>query len=161
MTNSQGSHVKVHFRLEIEDDWPPVSVESLWAVGQRDGTARLDDVPWLVRGIACGDIVATDADEEGVRWAGTVVRGSENCTIRLIVFRDGGSGAARQSVIDAFHALGVYGEGVERFRMVALDVPPAVDIPKMRRLLDRGVAREWWAVEEGCVTEWWRAAAQG
>ncbi|MEU6323072.1 DUF4265 domain-containing protein [Streptomyces sp. NPDC047009] len=76
---------------------------------------QLDKIPWFVRGIACGDIVATEPDEEGVRWAGGVARRSENCTIRPIVFRDGGSGAARQSVINAFQVLGVDGEGRERF----------------------------------------------
>ncbi|MGW4020404.1 DUF4265 domain-containing protein [Streptomyces sp. NPDC005009] len=34
-------------------------MESLWAVGQGGGTARLDNFPRLVRGIACGDVVAT------------------------------------------------------------------------------------------------------
>ncbi len=43
MTNLDGPYVTVHFRLEIEDDWPPASVESLWAVDQGDGTARLDN----------------------------------------------------------------------------------------------------------------------
>ncbi|WP_393954587.1 DUF4265 domain-containing protein [Streptomyces murinus] len=51
-------------------------MESLWAVDQSDGTARFDKIPWFVRGIACGDIVATEPDEEGVRWAGEVVRRS-------------------------------------------------------------------------------------
>lgn len=36
----------------------------MWAVDQGDGTVRLDNIPWFVRGIACGDIVATEADEE-------------------------------------------------------------------------------------------------
>ncbi|MFD0283352.1 hypothetical protein [Streptomyces lutosisoli] len=40
-------------------------------------------------------------------WAGEVVRRSENCTIRLIVLRGGGTGAARQSVINAFRELEV------------------------------------------------------
>ncbi|MFJ9359819.1 DUF4265 domain-containing protein [Streptomyces mirabilis] len=137
-------------------------MESLWAVDQGDGTVRLDNIPWFVRGIACGDIVATEADEEeGVRWAGEVVRRSENCTIRLIVFRDGGSGAARQSVINAFHELGVCGEGTERFGMVALDVPPTADLAKVQRLLDHGVAKERWDMEEGCITAQWRAASTG
>ncbi|MFF3330290.1 DUF4265 domain-containing protein [Streptomyces sp. NPDC002888] len=113
---------------------------------------RLDNIPWFVRGVACGDVVATEPDGEGVRWAGEVVRRSENCTIRLIVFRDGGSGAARQSVIHAFHELGVCGEGIERFGMVALDVPPSADLAKVQQLLNHGVAKEWWDMEEGCVT---------
>ncbi|MFI8350051.1 DUF4265 domain-containing protein [Streptomyces sp. NPDC085596] len=159
MTNPEGPYVKVYFRLEIEDDWPPASVESLWAVDQGDGTARLDNIPWFVQGIACGDVVATEPDEEGVRWAGEVVRCSGNCTIRLIVLRDGGSKPARQSVIDAFRELGVDGEGMERFDMVALDVPPTADLAKVRRLLDHGAAKEWWDMEEGCITDQWRAVS--
>ncbi|WP_326726103.1 DUF4265 domain-containing protein [Streptomyces sp. NBC_00243] len=80
-------------------------------------------------------------------WADEVVRRSENCTIRLIVSRDGGSRAARQSVIDAFHELGVDGEGMKRFRMVALNVPPTADLAEMQRLLDHGVTEEWWHME--------------
>ncbi|MEV7335556.1 DUF4265 domain-containing protein [Streptomyces sp. NPDC094014] len=154
-------YVKVHFRLEVEDDWPPASVESLWAVDGGDGTVRLDNIPWFVRGIACGDVVATEPDEDGVRWAGEVVRRSENCTIRLIVFRDGGSGPARQSVINTFQQLGVAGEGIERFGMVALDVPPSADLAKVQRLLKHGVAEEWWDMEEGCITARWRATSVG
>ncbi|MCZ0989975.1 DUF4265 domain-containing protein [Streptomyces diastatochromogenes] len=90
---------------------------------------QLDNIPWFIRGIACGGVVVTEPDEEGVRWAGEVVRRSENCTIRLIVFRDGGSGAARQSVINAFQQLGVDGEGIERFGMVAWPVASRVGRP--------------------------------
>ncbi|MEU0787168.1 DUF4265 domain-containing protein [Streptomyces sp. NPDC006173] len=159
MTNHEVPYVKVHFRLEVEDDWPPASVESLWAVDQGDGTARLDNVPWFVRGVGCGDIVATETDDEGVRWAGEVVRRSQNCTIRLIVFRDGGSAEARQSVINAFQELGVDSEGMERFGMIALDVPPGADLAKVQRLLNHGVAEEWWDIEEGCITSEWHTAS--
>jgi hypothetical protein len=74
--------------------------------------------------------VVTEPDEESMRWAGEVVRRSENCTIRLIVLRDDGSEAKRQSVLNVFHELGVCGEGIERLRMVALDVPPTADLAK-------------------------------
>ncbi|MFD8911095.1 DUF4265 domain-containing protein [Streptomyces sp. NPDC059575] len=161
MTQPEIPYVKVHFRMEAEDDWPPVSVESLWAVDLGDGTVRLDNVPWFVRGVACGDVVVTEADEEGVRWGGEVVRRSESCTVRLIVLRDGGSGAARQSVINAFRELGADGEGIERFGMVALDIPPTADLAKVWRLLRHGVDREWWHMEEGAITEQWRAVSAG
>ncbi|MFJ4406897.1 hypothetical protein [Streptomyces sp. NPDC088910] len=43
MTNIKDDHIKVHFRLETDEDgWPPVSVESLWAVDLGDGTVRLE-----------------------------------------------------------------------------------------------------------------------
>lgn len=157
MTKAAPRHVKVHFRLEITDDWPPAGVESLRAIDRGDGTVAVDNTPWFVRGIACGDVIRTRANEDGLLWAGDVVQPSQNCTIRLIVLRDKGSSAARQSVLDAFRKLGVTGEGIEQFGMVALDVPPEAPLNKIRQLLDHGAAQEWWHLEEGCVTEAWRA----
>ncbi|MGW3246030.1 DUF4265 domain-containing protein [Streptomyces sp. NPDC001070] len=98
-------------------------MESLWAIDRGDGRAELANSPFFVRGVAIGDIVETSADDDGVRWAVRVVRPSNNCTIRLIVFRDKASAAARQSVVNAFLELGAGGEGIERFGMVSLDNP--------------------------------------
>ncbi|MFI7354804.1 DUF4265 domain-containing protein [Streptomyces avidinii] len=160
MTNISDAHVKVHFRMDVDEDgWPPASVESLWAVNLGDGTVRLDNTPWFVRGVASGDIIKVECDGDGVLWAGETVRPSQNCTIRLIVLKDDGSAAARQSVLEVFHRLGTTGEGIEQFRMVALDVPPEADLPRIRTLLEHGEAKEWWHREEGCVTAAWEAAA--
>ncbi len=162
VTNISGDHVKVHFRMDIDEDgWPPASVESLWAVDLGDGTVRLDNTPWFVRGIASGDIVEVDLDDDGLFWAGETVQRSQNCTIRLIVLKDNGSAAARQSVLEVFHRLGTTGEGIEQFRMVALNVPPEADLPRIRKLLEHGEVKGWWHWEEGCVTSAWRIAAEG
>lgn len=56
VTNVRNDHVKIHFRMDIDEDgWPPASVESLWAVDLGDGTVRLDNTPWFVRGVASDD----------------------------------------------------------------------------------------------------------
>jgi hypothetical protein len=68
-------------------------VESLWAVEQGDGTVKLDNIPWFVRGVACGDILATLTDEDGVRWAGDVVR--ECLVLSDSSLRDAGNVGAR------------------------------------------------------------------
>ncbi|WP_244888810.1 DUF4265 domain-containing protein [Streptomyces purpureus] len=150
MTSISDDHVKVHFRLEVDEDgWPPASVESLWAVDLGDGTVRLDNTPWFVRGVASDDVIRVAVDDEGVHWAGETVRASENCTIRLIVMKDGGSGAARQTVLETFHRLGTTGEGIEQFRMVALDVPPDADLRRIRKLLEHGEAKGWWHWRKG------------
>lgn len=47
-----------------------------------------------------------------------------------------------------------------RRQMVALDVPPQADLPKIRELLEHGETKEWWHWEEGCVTAAWEAAAR-
>ncbi|WP_279933486.1 DUF4265 domain-containing protein [Streptomyces chengmaiensis] len=82
-----------------EDGWPLASVESLWAVDLGDDTVRLDNTPWFVRGVASGDIIKVELDDEGILWAGDTVQPSQNCTIRLIVLKDEGSAATRQSVL--------------------------------------------------------------
>ncbi|MFF2502428.1 DUF4265 domain-containing protein [Streptomyces sp. NPDC058067] len=41
--------------------------------------------------------------------------------------------------------------------MVALDVPPETDLPRIRKVLKRGAAEGWWHWEEGCVTAAWRS----
>ncbi|MFY7069680.1 DUF4265 domain-containing protein [Nocardiopsis changdeensis] len=161
MTNLGDDYMKVHFRMDTDENgWPPANVESLWAVDLGDDTVRLDNTPWFVRGIARGDIVRMRPDGNGMLWAGETVRPSQNCTIRLIVLRDNGSAAARQSVLETFHRLGATGEGIERFRMVALEVPPHADLPKIRELLEHGETEGWWHWEEGCVTAAWKAAAR-
>ncbi|MFC1438988.1 DUF4265 domain-containing protein [Streptacidiphilus sp. N1-10] len=162
MTSISEDHVKVHFRMDVDEDgWPPASVESLWAVDLGDGTVRLVNIPWFARGVASDDIIRVEVDEEGVRWAMETVQASENCTIRLIVLKDGGSIPARQSVLEDFRRLGTTGEGIEQYRMVALDIPPDADLPRIRKLLEHGESKEWWHWEEGCVTAAWRAGATG
>lgn len=127
----------------------------------RDGfsTVLLDNTPWFVRGVASGDIIRVELEDDAVFYARETIQPSQYCTIRLIVLKDGGSAAARQTVLETFHRLGTTGEGIERFRMVvALDVPPEADLPKIRKLLEHGAAKEWWHWEEGCVTSAWENA---
>ncbi|WP_394438597.1 DUF4265 domain-containing protein [Streptomyces sp. SGAir0957] len=57
--------------------------------------------------------------------------------------------------------MGTTGEGIERFRMVALDVPPGADLAQIRKFLEHGAAKGWWHWEEGCVTAAWRATSTG
>ncbi|MFB8171470.1 DUF4265 domain-containing protein [Kitasatospora purpeofusca] len=111
--------------------------------------------PW----VASGDVIHVDIDGDGLRWAGETVRASENCTIRVIVPKDGGSAAARQTVLETFHRLGTTGEDISQFRMVALDIPPEAGLQRIRKLLEHGEAKGWWHWEEGCVTAAWRAGA--
>ncbi|MFB7669625.1 DUF4265 domain-containing protein [Kitasatospora sp. NPDC056138] len=67
--------------------------------------------------------------------------------------------SAQQTVLETFHRLGTTGEGIEQFRMVALDIPTEADIERIRKLLEHGNAKGWWHRGEGCVTAAWRASA--
>jgi hypothetical protein len=151
--------VKVVFDLPQDDDgWPPAASEGLWAVPVAPDVARLENTPFFVRGVAAGDLIRIHREADGQWRAGERLRWSGHCTIRVIVLRRGPLGGSRQRVLDMFAPLGVTGEGIERFAMVALDVPPATDIAAVKRLLREGERHGWWGYEEGCIGEAWQAA---
>jgi Domain of unknown function (DUF4265) len=147
--------VKIRFPLEQDaDGWPPAHHEGLWAVPVEGDTFRLDNTPWFARDIASGDIVRAEMREdewwflERLHWSG-------NCTIRVIPFRHGPIRGDRKAILEMFDSLGVTGEGVERFGMVVLHVPPEADLAAVQRLLKRGFDEGWWDYEEGCVGDAW------
>ncbi|MFD0632466.1 DUF4265 domain-containing protein [Catenulispora yoronensis] len=153
--------VKVVFKLhQDETGWPPAGSERLWAVSLGDDLARLDNVPFFVRGYAMGDVVRFATDRAGVHWVQEAVRYSDNCTIRIMPGEGGGRDEVRQAVLDAFAPYGVTGEGIARFGMVALNVPGAVDVASVKKLLEEGEEDGRWEFEEGCVTEAWRTAGR-
>jgi hypothetical protein len=151
--------VKVVFEVPRDDDgWPPVAREGLWAVPVTSDTVRLHNSPWFVRGVANGDLIRVRKDEDGQLWADERLEWSGTCTIRVVPFRKGPLDGSRQRVLDAFAPLGVNGEGVEQYGIVALDVPPDVDLAAVKRLLYEGARDGWWDYEEGCVGDAWLAA---
>ncbi|WP_040835388.1 DUF4265 domain-containing protein [Nocardia brevicatena] len=151
--------VKVVFELPRDvDGWPPVGTERMWAI-RRDGDhVELNNIPFFVRGFASGDVVRVVADDEGVLWVKEASECSDNCTIRIIPVGGGGEVEARQAVLDAFSPLGVEGEGLARFNLVALHVPASADMRAVKQLMIQGAEDGRWHYEEGCVTEMWRAA---
>jgi hypothetical protein len=151
--------VHVVFPLEVDEDgWPPVGAERLWAKQLGPDTYRVENAPWFVRDIAADDVVRAeppDADswpifKERLEWGG-------NCTIRVIPFQAGALAGSLAAVIDVFTPLGVTGEGAGTFPIVALTIPPDVDLAEVKALLRRGDAERWWEYEEGCVSEEWQA----
>ncbi|MCX5443799.1 MULTISPECIES: DUF4265 domain-containing protein [unclassified Streptomyces] len=159
MNDAAGALVKVRFALDQDEEgWPPVGGESLWAVDVGDELVRIDNVPFFVRDLACGDIVRTRVEGDGRRYFQERVQWSGNCTVRVIPFSDGPSRLERQAVLDLFAPLGVSGEGVDQFGMVALNVPANADFMAIRELLTQGSTDGRWDYEEGCVGDAWETA---
>jgi Domain of unknown function (DUF4265) len=154
--------VKVVFELaRDEDGWPPAASEGLWAVPVSPDVVRLDNTPFFARGVAADDLIRVRREADGRLRAAGLLEWSGHCTIRIIVFRDGQLGGSRQQVLDMFAPLGATGEGIERYAMVALDIPPDAEIAAIRRLLLRGQRDGWWDYEEGCIGPAWQAAGPG
>ncbi|MFC9932185.1 DUF4265 domain-containing protein [Streptomyces sp. NPDC127190] len=78
-----------------------------------------------------------------------------------LVWADSGAGRPQALPADGLFCrrLGTTGEGIEQFRMVALDMPPEANIQRIRKLLEHGDEKDWWHWEEACVTSAWRASA--
>jgi hypothetical protein len=90
--------------------------------------------------------------------AGEQLEWSGYCAIRIIPYWDGPRREVLQRVLDAFAPLGVSGEGLQQYGIVALEVPPDVDLAAVQRLLRQGEREDWWTYEEGCVGDAWTAA---
>ncbi|MDX3854164.1 DUF4265 domain-containing protein [Streptomyces sp. AK02-01A] len=158
MTDVTGEHVKVLFPLDQDEDgWPPVSTEGLWAVRLDGDAVRIDNTPWFVTNVACGDIVRVNEDVDGQLRAVEKVKWSGNCPIRVIPFRDGRFEGELSPVIELFAPVGVTGEGLAQFGLVALNVPGDVDLATVQELLWRGSDEGWWDFDEGCVGDAWTA----
>lgn len=154
MADHEFTHVI--FELEVEDGWPPVSAERVWAQALGAERFQLDNVPWFARGVAENDVVravARSASEwpifvETVEWSG-------NLTIRVIPFRAGPLAGSQEEVLARLTPLGAEGEAAGGYPIVALTIPVGVERAPIRGLLDRGVAEGWWEYEEGCVDDAW------
>jgi Domain of unknown function (DUF4265) len=81
--------------------------------------------------------------------------------MRVIPFREGALAGSGQAVLDAFAPLGVDGEGVQQYGIVALNVPAGADLVAVKRLLRQGVEDGWWDDEEGCIGQAWLSADPG
>ena len=148
--------VKVRFNIvQDADGWPPVSSEGLWAEPLGGDRYRIDNTPWFVLNLAADDVVLARAGSDGVLWAIEKADWSGRMTIRVIPFRSGPLNGDRQAVLDAFAPLGVSGEGIEQYGLVALDLPPDADLRAVKAVLERGRSDGSWDFEEGCVSEEW------
>lgn len=151
--------VKVWFALKVDDDgWPPAESEGMWAEPVDGDRYRVENTPWFVRGLACGDVIEARTDEDAMLWATEGVSSSGHLAIRVIPFRAGPLGGSAEAVLEAFEALGVSGEGAEPvFPIVALDVAPEADWQAVKALLVAGEEDGRWSYEEGCVDDRWRS----
>jgi hypothetical protein len=151
----------VIFELTVEDGWPPVGSERLWAFHLGDDRYRIDNVPWFVRDLAVADVVRAHVPSSDSHPVfDEILERSDHVTIRLICFRSGPLGGDLAQALEPFTALGVYGEGVARYGMVALDIEPTAPLAAINAALRRGVDDGSWEYEEGRITQAWIAATE-
>src|SRR5688572_8638585 len=77
---------KVFFKLEQdEDEWPPVSVESVWADRVGENRFKLNNVPYFAKDVSYGDIIECEILED-VPWFLRLLESSNNSTVHVFCF---------------------------------------------------------------------------
>jgi hypothetical protein len=122
--------VRVFFSLECEDDWPPVSVESVWARSTNEPHHYLiENTPFFVLSATLGDLVVanhrltSDKSEADVLWFQERVKWGGNALIRLIVRQK----EVEDEIVAWLHRNGCVCERFNKFSMVAVSIPREVD----------------------------------
>lgn len=139
--------VKVVFELP-EDDWHGYGSESMWAEDLGGGRYRLRNTPFAVYGYSFEDVVRAEEADGRLVVAGPVLR-SGRSTFRIFL----GEGVSVddplfKSAWRPLQALGCTLESATR-RLIAIDVPPDVELGRVYELLDLGKKSGAWDCEEG------------
>ncbi len=118
-------HVKVHFALEQDaDGYPPVTTEVLWCEQLTHGSVKIDNIPFFVRDIACGDEIRIEADADGSLLYRSTIKTSGNSVFRVIPTQS----VDVDYVRDALDELGCAVELYSDLRLLAVEVPETVNI---------------------------------
>jgi hypothetical protein len=142
-------YVKILFELEQDKDgYPPASAETLWAIKSGEGLFKIDNIPFFVFGIAVDDIVSA-TPEEGVFRFKEVVHPSGHSTVRVVVYEPSDVPTVRA----LFKQLGCSTELSHLPRLLAVDVPPAVSLDKLKEVLNSGRDQGRWGYEEACLAQ--------
>lgn len=122
----------VQIHVALPNHWA-ADAEVLWA-RPVDGGYEIRNPPFYAYGLSFLDVVAAEADGDGVlRVTGMVRRGGHE-TLRVILHEDV-SNRARKKVTRELEALGVALEAAGE-RYLALDLPPEASMEAVRDLLD-------------------------
>jgi hypothetical protein len=152
-----GEEVQVYFLFDRIGEWPPVPSEGLRAQPTGSGTYRLLETPFFVRNVALDDVVRAAGDGSGTLWAGERVSWSGHQTLRV---NPRSTDPTCAQVLAEFGVLGVRGEELEEYSLIALDVQPGVPLQPVKDLLVAGAAQERWWYEEACVGDRWPAGGK-
>ena len=151
--------INVWFTFVPREGWLPYDTEGLWATQLSDDTARVENVAFLQDGIAQGDVVRFQTNQDGVRWATGRVQASGHCVIRVLPVPSGALGPSASAVHGAFERFGSGGEVFSaELPLVAFDVPADADFAEIKQVLGDGESNGWWHYEVGCGTDrWWNS----
>jgi Domain of unknown function (DUF4265) len=138
------SQAKMLFRLDRDDEgYPPVDIERLWCEEIGAGEFTLDNIPFFTRQATLGDVVEGQRLGDEIFYLSTLER-SQNSLLRVVFF-DGRDPSALRAELAK---LGCSSEQSHLQSLIAVNVPPSVNIADVRNLLNEGCEKGFWDYEE-------------
>jgi len=140
--------VKINFLLkEGDSSYPEVAVESLWASPCDGGAFKIDNIPFFVRGVSCGDIINAELDKTGNLYYKKHVFYSKHSTFRVVFFDEKSIPFTRQKL----KVMGCSSELSHNSKLIAIDTPSNVVVQKIVSFLAEGEQNGEWEYEEASV----------
>lgn len=142
-------HVKIAFYYDSfneSGETDGVGVETAWAI-QRGDYFELDNLLFFAQGYALGDIIEVKEENQQL-FAHRLVEESGHSLVRIFFYEKDIISSTR----DQLKLRGCDSE-LSHISLISVDIPPAVNYPELKVILDAGEASGKWAYEEACLSD--------
>lgn len=141
---------KVFFRLLVEDDYPPVSSESLWAERLSARSFIVKNIPFYTREVSLDDEISVRAGANGEYQFEKVIKDTGNSTLRIVFFDAGEPWIS--SVLAALADSGCTWEGMSK-KFFSINVPADVSLDDILDALAEKAEKGWLDYESGMLRQ--------
>lgn len=138
---------KIFFKLVVEDDYPPVSEESIWGVELNNNFFKINNIPFYTKDVSFGDTVSVVQNNENLYYEKTI-KSSGNSTIRVIFFDE-------EKVEECIKYIEKMGCEYEKFSstFLSLNIPITLNIEVVLNYLEYLSAKEIADYEYGKISQ--------
>jgi hypothetical protein len=149
MSASNSLPVCLTFRLDVEDDWPPVAAEGLQCLRTEAGF-HVMSTPLFVKNLSVGDVIAVTDEEQNQVWSWEHISKSTNSTVWLLRLH----AVELQPIFASLSTIGCNVTSLVECGVYALDVPRSVSAAQLDECLGQldatkvAVAYPSWRHEE-------------
>jgi hypothetical protein len=147
LDNDVPDHQRMEFRLEIEENWPPVSTETLWVESVGAGSYKIDNAPFFVKNIAVGDIVDGERTNGELLSFERKTASGGHSTIWVIALED----EIRQPLRDSIYSMNCSFESGPWPSLISIDVPDARYLDALHHYLDDLTSQGLISFVDGCI----------
>ena len=141
--------------FELSEDWHGSGAETLWAEEIEGKQFRLDNTPFYVKNVSCGDVV-TATEKNGFLVLKEVVKRGGHSTYRIIIDHSKTPFEKFKECWGRFSQFGCTYEGGPEFKsndcvlkLYAIDLHPEANIDEVYAELEKGESNGLWEFEEG------------